>query len=106
MQRNKEVEEGKAFAAVGYLFILCLVPLFLKRDNAFARFHGKQGLALCICEIAAFIIKNFIPFIGDFIGLVAYIVFFALSIFGIYQAVIGNYWKMPIIGDFAEKINL
>jgi len=28
------------------------------------------------------------------------------SIIGIVQAITGKYWKAPIIGDLAEKINL
>ena len=47
------VTEGKLFAAIGYISVLCLIPLFLKKDNAFAQFHGRQALILFVLELAA-----------------------------------------------------
>lgn len=32
---DPEIQEGKFFAAVGYLSVLCFVPLFLKKGNRF-----------------------------------------------------------------------
>jgi uncharacterized membrane protein len=29
-----------------------------------------------------------------------------LAVLGLVNALQGNYWKMPVIGDWAEKINL
>ena len=43
---NKEIEDGKIWAFIGYWWILFLVPLLGKKDNKFALFHGKQGLVL------------------------------------------------------------
>jgi len=57
MPQDAEVQDAKFFAAVGYINILCFVPLFLKKDNKFAQFHGKQALVLFILEIAASILK-------------------------------------------------
>ena len=31
--------------------------------------------------------------------------FGALSLVGIVQALLGNFWKMPIVGDIAEKVS-
>ena len=39
MVDDKVVEEGKIFALVGYIGILCLIPLLLKKDNKFAYHH-------------------------------------------------------------------
>lgn len=102
---EKEIEEGKIFAVLGYIFILCLVPLLLKKDNKFALFHGKQGLILFIFEIATLIISA-IPFLGWIIGVLALIIFPILSLIGIIRALMGEYWKMPIFGDLAEKITI
>ena len=51
--QDKEVQEGKIYAVIGYLGILCIIPLLLKRDNKFALFHGKQGLVLFFGEVAS-----------------------------------------------------
>ena len=51
------IQEGKFFAAIGYLSVLCFVPILLKKNNQFAQFHGRQALVLFIFEIAAGILK-------------------------------------------------
>lgn len=105
MAEDKEIQDGKIFAVIGYLGILCIVPLLLKKENKFALFHGKQGLVLFLAEIALGII-SIIPFLGWFIGLIGVIGLGILALLGIVQALMGNYWKMPVLGDMAEKINL
>lgn len=96
-----DIESNKVVAAIGYIWILCLVPLFLKRDSAFAQFHAKQGLVLFIIEIIGWLIF-WIPLIGWLL----FIIILILALMGFVNALQGNYWKMPIIGDLAEKINL
>lgn len=103
--QDKEIQEGKIFAVIGYLGILCLLPLLLKKDNKFALFHGKQGLVLFIGEVGAAII-NIVPILGQLIWVIAVLAFGILSLVGIVQALMGNYWKMPIMGDIAEKISI
>ncbi len=105
MAENKEIQEGKIFAVIAYLWILCLVPLLLKKENKFALFHAKQGLVLFICEIALWII-GIIPIIGWLISVLGSLVCGVLALIGIIQALMDNYWKMPILGDYAEKINI
>lgn len=102
---KKEIEEGKIFAVLGYIGILCFVPLFLKKENKFALFHGKQGLTLFIFEVAAAII-SMIPFLGCFIGVLALIIFPILSLMGMIRAFMGHYWKIPVLGSVAEKITI
>jgi len=102
---DKKVEEGMFFATIGYLSILCLVPLLLKKDNDFAVHHGKQGLVLLIGEIAAFIIKA-IPAIGPVISPIAQVVFMVLSLAGIIYVLMGKYWKMPVVYNIASKMTI
>ena len=103
--QDKEIQEGKVYAVIAYLGILCIIPLLLKKDNKFALFHGKQGLVLFIGEIGAAIV-NIVPVLGQLIWVLAVLVFGILSLIGIIQALMSNYWKMPIIGDIAEKISI
>ena len=104
MAEDKEIQEGKIYAVIGYLWILCFIPLLLKRENKFALFHGKQGLVLFLGEIAASIIMM-IPILG-LIGLLFLFIFAVISLIGIIQALMGNYWKMPVVSDFADKFNI
>jgi uncharacterized membrane protein len=80
---DKSIEEGKIFAFIGYWGLLFLVPILAKKDNKFALFHGKQGMVLTIAFIAV-----------------------VFAIIGMIKALTGAYWKMPILGDIAEKIKI
>jgi uncharacterized membrane protein len=102
---EKEIEEGKIFAVLGYISVLCFVPILLKKDNRFALFHGKQGLVLFIGEIAVAIF-SIIPFLGPVIAFLGFILFSIASIIGIVQTLMGKYWKMPYVYPVAEKLNI
>lgn len=100
-----DVEDAKVIAAISYLGVLCLVPLLLKKDDAYAQHHGKQGLVLLICWVAVWMI-SIIPILGWFIGLFAGIALLILSIVGILKALAGEKWVMPVIGKYADQIKL
>lgn len=98
---QKDIEENKVIAAIGYIWILCFIPLFLKRDSKFAQFHAKQGLVLFIIEIVGWLVF-WIPVVGWLVA----ILFIILAIAGFVQALSGVYWEMPVVGQIAKKINL
>ena len=101
MPFDQDIEDNKVLAAISYLWILCLIPLFLKRKSKFTQFHAKQGLLLFILEIVGWLVF-WIPFIGWILG----IAILVLAVLGIVNAMQGRYWEMPILGKYAEKINL
>ncbi len=105
MAEDKEVQDGKIFALIAYLNILCLIPLIFKKENKFALFHGKQGLVLFLAEITLGII-GIIPFLGWMVGYLGFLLFGILSLIGIVQALMGNYWRMPVIANIADKFNI
>ncbi len=102
---DPEIQEGKFFAAVGYISVLCFVPLLLKKGNRFAQFHGKQGIVLFILELAASILKS-VPALGDIVFTLAFVVLGILSLVGIVKVLMGEYWEMPVIREIAGKITL
>lgn len=105
MPEDKDIEENKVIAAIGYIGILCLIPLLAKRESKFAQFHGKQGLVLFIAWIIIWVI-GIIPFIGWLIAFFGSIALLVLSIMGIVQTLSGKYWKLPFLAQYAEKIKL
>lgn len=105
VQQDPEIQDGKFFAAIGYLFILCFVPILLKKQNKFAQFHGKQALVLFILEIAVLILK-WVPVLGDLVSTIGCVVFAILSLVGIVKVLMGEYWEMPIVYDIANRISL
>ena len=104
-EEEKEIQEGKLYALLSYIGILCLVPLLFKKDNKFALFHGKQGLVVFLGEVAAGVV-NIIPILGQIICVLAMLILGILSLVGIVKVLMGEYWKIPVVADIAEKIKL
>lgn len=101
----KDIVDNKLFAAIGYLGVFCLVPLFLKKDSPYAQFHGRQALVLFIAEIIVSFV-NIIPFLGQLIWFFGSIVFLIVSVVGIIKAWQGECWEIPYISGYAKKISL
>lgn len=97
--------DDRLIAAIGYLGILCLVPLILKKDSAFAQHHGKQGLVLLIAWIVLWI-GNVIPVLGQIVWMLGSIALIILMILGSVNALQGRLWQMPVLGAFAKQIRL
>ncbi len=102
--KEDEVEEGKAAAILAYFPFLCFIPLIKMRDNKFAVEHGKQGLILFLIEIVAAVFL--IPKISDLFwgAIIIFCLIFALG--GMLLALQGKNWKIPFLGDLADKIKI
>jgi len=105
INEDKEIQEGKIFAAVAYWPFLCILPLILKKGNKFACFHGKQGLVLFIFLVSGFIF-NIIPFLGGLPFRLVLIIYLVLMLWGTIQALMGKYARIPIVADIADQISL
>src|SRR3989338_2011983 len=86
------IAEGKFFAAIGYISILCFVPLFLKRDNKFAQFHGRQALILFLLEVAALLLLV-VPVVGEVVLRFVWLVSGIFSLAGIVKVLMNEYWE-------------
>ncbi len=95
---QKDIEDNKVVAAIGYLWILFLVPLLLKKESPFAQFHAKQGLVLCIAAI----VFSVIPFLGWLANLALFVV----AIMAIIKTLSGEAWEIPFVKDMVKKINI
>ena len=98
---KKNLSSRNFIAAISYIWILCLIPLILKRNDKLAQFHGRQGLLLAVLWFFGGLIF-WIPVIGWFTALALAVV----SITGFFKALKGEMWEMPIIGQYAKKIDL
>lgn len=99
------IAEGKFFAAIGYFSILCFVPLFLKRDNKFAQFHGRQALVLFILELATAMLIV-VPVVGEVIFRLSWAIFGIFSLAGMIKVLMKQYWEMPVVYPISSKITL
>ena len=98
---NFQTEEGRMAAIMSYIPILCFVPLLNMKDNKEARFHARQGVMLFLIELIAVIFL--IDGISNFVFKAILIISAALAVFGIYFALQGKNYKLPLIGDLVQK---
>lgn len=88
------VDEGKSLAWLSYLGILLLIPLLVKPDNSFCKYHVKQGIAMVIYWIGLGVV-SVIPIL-EFIAWIGCVVIFVFAIIGIIQSLSGKYWEAPL----------
>ena len=105
---KKDIEDGKVFAFLGVFLTIIgfLIVLLAKKENKQAMFYAKQGLVLFIAYIII-AVAGMIPLIGWFIIMpLGMLLMLVLWIIGIVYALSGEEKYIPIIGKFADKINL
>jgi len=94
-----------AFLAVFLSIVGFLIALLGKRDDKYVMFYAKQSLVLFIGFMGAWVI-NIIPILGQIISLVMHVVLIILWIIAIINSVSGQQKETPIIGQYADQINL
>lgn len=111
---------GMTDNVAGMLAYITIIPaiIFLVMEpynkNRFVRFHSWQNIFLClgafVCWIALFIVSAVLAFIPILGHLIAFLLWAALSV-GLLVAWIlcllkanqGQMYKLPVVGDLAEK---
>lgn len=97
-----DIEEYKIFAAMSYMGVLVLVPLFVKKDDPFVLFHVKQGFVILVGFVITFLSMFWITVVSN----ILFLILFLISVIGLVQALQGRRWKIPVIGGIAEKFNI
>lgn len=103
-----DIQNNKLMAALAYMGILVLIPIFAAKESKFARYHARQGLILLIVEMIfsvcywmlSLIVMSIswrLYFIVKISGMASYI-FLVLAVIGISNAVSGRVRKLPVIG--------
>jgi uncharacterized membrane protein len=100
-QPDRDVEENKIVAALSYLNILFLIPLFLKRESRFAQFHAKQGLVMFILFFAGQLIF-WIPLFGWAL----FLLWLGADAVALVRTLQGQLWEIPIVNEWSKKISL
>ncbi|MGE0875520.1 MAG: DUF4870 domain-containing protein [Burkholderiales bacterium] len=84
-------------------WITGLVFFLIEKENRFVRFHAMQSLITFGGLTALFIALGFIPLIGwlliPILGLVQLVLWILLMV----KAYQGEHFKLPVIGELAEK---
>src|SRR5271154_2084171 len=99
---KEDISDGKMYAVLAYLSIFCIVPLIVKKNNAFVLGHGRQGLVLFVFEVAALVVSIVFPWV--FRPLL--FILFGFSFWGMVTAIRGQFVDLPFIAGIAEKITI
>ena len=96
---------AKLAAALAYLWITAIVFLLIEPYNKdkFVRFHSFQSLFLGLASIVLHIGLAMIPILGWIVLPFVSLAIFVLAVIGAVKAWNGQQWKIPVIGDMAEK---
>ena len=120
--------DGNLAAALGYpIGIIAIICLIMEKENRFVKFHALQSILLhvgfIVVAIAVWIIGivllvagaaasaasgsgaagGIIGMLFGLIWLVVIVAYIGGLIFAAVKAYGGNYFKLPIIGNMAEK---
>ena len=82
------------------IFFLVVAPY---NRNRFIRFHSFQCLFLFVAAVALNILIGFLPFVRWMLWNLLSLACFVLVVFLIIKAYQGQKFKVPVIGDMAEK---
>ena len=106
---DKKHRDPKRWAALAYAvgLISGVVVLWLEKTDSFVRFHAWQSVLAFAAAAAISMLLPIVPVVGDW-GLIR--AAFRLSviilyIFLIVKALMGERYKLPLIGDLAANLS-
>jgi len=95
----RDIAENRYMAALAYLSVLVLIPLFLRGQSPYVRYHCNQGLSLLIVSIAITVAGKIIPFVGGIISALGGIFVLICMVIGILNALNGKASPLPVVGN-------
>jgi len=126
--KERASSDAVLLAAVGYIPTLFFLPLFVGTREPFAKFHGRQSLvmfaglvvfniAVAVTDLVVGRLLGSMFLIGFFFKVVAWLIHYpagfalaliyaVLVIVGIAKAATGEYWRIPVVGAYAERLRI
>ena len=108
--------DPKVSAGLGYLILVVgLIFFFIEKQNRFVRFHTLQAVLLAVSIFVLFFVIIFAGIAAAFVNdglaglifslgnLAVWVGGFIAWLVGMINAFQGKYFKLPIVGDYAEK---
>jgi len=93
--------EEKIFAAIGYIGILALVPLLMKRKSEFCQHHGRQALVVAIIFVFLWMLAAF----SYSIAVLTFILQLVAIVGGFLLAFKGDWFRIPGIYELSLKLD-
>ncbi len=109
------MDRSRWTAALSYVAFLCFFSLWKSKNDDYVRYHARQGflllLAECVAIITIIVLEltiGRVRFIGFVVVLMLQLVTglggLTLSVVGFVKALFGEYWHMPLIGEYADRV--
>lgn len=92
-------------AALSYFLILAIIWLVLEpyNKNRFIKFHSIQAIGLAVVSMGLSIVLSMIPILGWILLFFLPLVILVAAVLCAVKAYQNEWFKLPWIGDFAEK---
>lgn len=97
---------------LSYLWILCLIPLLMEKEDREVQWHAKNGLALLVAEIAMWIVVSIFGGMMSFVDLgcstcfitpLLSVVFLVVRILCIVKGINGERFIIPGVSQFVDR---
>ncbi|MFH1588504.1 MAG: DUF4870 domain-containing protein [Candidatus Diapherotrites archaeon] len=114
--------DSKMYGAAAYLFglITGVIVLLMKPEDKYVKFHAMQSIILNVVMIVVFMVLGFvmtflslmlmmvgggmIAILFSFVYMIISLLVFVLWLFLMWKAYNGEKFKLPMIGEQAEKL--
>lgn len=92
-------------AALSYLlgFITGIVFLVIEKENTFVRFHAMQSTITFAGLFVVMVVLGAIPILGWFLSLILWLASLIIWLILLIKAFQGEKFKLPLVGDIAER---
>jgi uncharacterized membrane protein len=98
---------------LSYLWILFLIPLLTKKEDAEVQWHAKNGMGITIGEFVCWIVYYVIVMVAPsvvscaagFLSCIIGVGFLVLRIICIVKGAGGQRFSVPVLTDLGQKIN-
>lgn len=97
--------EANLAGALTYLLgpITGILFLVLEKDSKFVRFHAMQSTITFLALFVVSVVLGMIPFLGWLVLFFVQLAAIVLWVFLMFKAFQGEKFKLPTIGDLAER---
>jgi uncharacterized membrane protein len=104
-------EKNIVMAVLAYLGILIIIPYLVARDEAFVRFHIRQGLVLVVLWVITWFVKVILFSSIIFIILIPVVslvnlVLLVYVVLGIINVIQGTEKELPYIGKYSSYFKI
>ncbi len=93
--------QERFLGVLAYLGPLFVAP-FVKPKSPFCRFHANQGFVFFITLFVVLILSG----LSWILSLLLVVGYLGVMVYAMYMAYQGKMWKIPVLSEIAEKINI